>query len=139
MYKMDPGILATRGNVGWRARKERGNFISLGPNWVHSLDGNNKLMGYQNSTFPIAMYGCIDTASRNVLWIHFWTNNSDPQLVGHCYMQYVLKTKMMAVMLRVDRGTETATLATIHALDTFCGKQSLLMKHRMKMTTKKSC
>ena len=32
-----------------------------GPNWVHSLDGHDKLMGYQNSTFPLAIYGCLDS------------------------------------------------------------------------------
>ena len=30
-------------------------FISADPNFVHSLDGHEKLMDYQNSSFPIAV------------------------------------------------------------------------------------
>ena len=90
MCETDPEGLAARGNVGQRRKKKKGNFTSLGSNWVHSLDGHDKLMGYQNSTFPIAVYGCIDTASRKVLWIHVWTNNSDPQLIGRWYLEYAL-------------------------------------------------
>ena len=33
-------------------------FFSVGPNWVLSMDGNDKLMGYQNAKFPLALYGC---------------------------------------------------------------------------------
>ena len=33
-------------------------FFSVGPTWVLSMDGNDKLMGYQNAKFPLALYGC---------------------------------------------------------------------------------
>ena len=32
--------------------KEKGTFISAGPNWVMPLDGHDKLTGFQNNTFP---------------------------------------------------------------------------------------
>ena len=58
MYDVDPDALAERAPQ-YKKKKAKGNFISRGPNWVHSLDGHDKLMGYQNSTFPIAAYGCM--------------------------------------------------------------------------------
>ena len=51
MYDVDPDALAEN---NLRRRKAKGNFTSRGPNWVHSLDGHDKLIGYQNSTLPIA-------------------------------------------------------------------------------------
>ena len=45
---------------GNKKPKEKGTFISAGPNWVMSLNGHGKLMGLQNNTFPIAIYGAID-------------------------------------------------------------------------------
>ena len=52
---------------GDKKRKEKGTFISAGPNCVMPLDGHNKLMGFQNNTFPITVYSAIDTASRKLL------------------------------------------------------------------------
>ena len=43
MTDIDPDI---------KQKKRKKNFISAGPNWVVSIDGHDKLMGYQNSTFP---------------------------------------------------------------------------------------
>ena len=41
---------------GNKKPKEKGTFISAGPNWVMSLDGHDKLMGFQNNTIPIYRY-----------------------------------------------------------------------------------
>ena len=47
MYELDPKGLENRG-VGFNKKKrEKGNFTTRGTNWVHSLDGHAKLMGYQ--------------------------------------------------------------------------------------------
>ena len=62
--------------------------VTRGTNWVYSLDGHAKLMGYQRDTFPIAIYGCIDTASRKLLWIQAWTSNPNPELVGRRWRLY---------------------------------------------------
>ena len=72
-------------------------------------------MGYQNSTYPLAIYGCVDTASRKLLWLKIWTSNSDPQLIGRWYFDYLFENKTLAAFLRVDRGTETGTMAVMHA------------------------
>lgn len=72
-------------------------------------------MGYQNSTFPLAVYGCMDTASRKLLWLRVWVSNSNPKIIGRWYMEYLYETKTISSMLRLDKGTETGTMATIHA------------------------
>lgn len=115
MYDVDPQGLEDRGGVGTGKKKKKGTFTSKGPNWVHSLDGHDKLMGFQNSTYPLAVYGCLDTASRKILWLRIWVSNSDPLLIGRWYMQYLCETRHIASYIRLDKGTETGTMATIHA------------------------
>ena len=85
----------------------KGNFATRGTNWVHRLDGHAKLMGYQKDTFPIATYGCIDTASRKLLWIKVWISNSNPELVGRWYFEHLYESMILARVLRIDKGTET--------------------------------
>ena len=82
MTELDPEGLEARGGVGGKKKRQKGHFTTKGPNWVHSLDGHDKMMGYQNSTFPLAIYGCIDTASRKLLWLKVWVSNSDPKIIG---------------------------------------------------------
>ena len=65
----------------FKRKKEKGTFTAVGPNWVVSLDGHDKLMGFQKNTFPLAIYGCIDTASRKI-FLKIWTSNSNPIFVG---------------------------------------------------------
>ena len=72
-------------------------------------------MGFQNSTFPLAVYGSIDTASRKILWLRIWISNSDPKLIGRWYLEYLMEAKMISSMIRIDKGTETGIMATIHA------------------------
>lgn len=115
MKEMDPEGLKARGSVGAKKLKRKGNFSSKGPNWMHSLDGHDKLMGYQNSTFPLAIYGCIDTASRKIMWLRIWTTNSDPMIIGRWYLEHLMETKTLPNMIRIDKGTETGIMATIHA------------------------
>lgn len=98
-----------------KKKKTKGNFTTKGTNWVHSLDGHDKLMGYQNSTFPLAIYGAVDTASRKIIWLKIWTSNSDPKRIGLWYLEYLYSTKRIASILRMDKSTETGTMATMHA------------------------
>ena len=72
-------------------------------------------MGFQNSTYPIAVYGCLDTCSRKVLWVKVWRSNSDPKLIGRFYLEYLYEQRTIASMLRVDKGMETGVMATMHA------------------------
>ena len=72
-------------------------------------------MGYQNSTFPVAIYGAIDTCSRKMMWIKVWNSNSDPLLIAKFYVEHLHNSKLISHHIRIDKGTETGTLAAIHS------------------------
>jgi hypothetical protein len=72
-------------------------------------------MGYQNSMFPMAIYGCIDTATRRLLWLRIWVTNSDPKVIGRWYLEYPYETRVMPSFLRLNKGTETGVMAAMHA------------------------
>ena len=101
-------------NIKKRAKKPKQLFVSDRANWVFSLDGHDKMMGFQNSTFPLAIYGCLDTFSHKIIFLHVWKGNSDPVVVGNFYMHHLVENEMMPNYLRLDKGTETGTMATIH-------------------------
>ena len=115
MYDLDRHGLENRALANRKRNRLKGSFVTKGPNWVHSLDGHAKLMGYQKSTFPLAVYGCLDSASRKLLWLRIWTTNSDPKVVGRWYFEHLYETKMIAQNLRIDKGTETGEMATMYA------------------------
>jgi hypothetical protein len=73
-------------------------------------------MGYQRFTFPLAVYGCLDTASRRLLWLRVWTDNCDPKLVARWYFDYLYDRRVIASIIRVDKGTETGDMATLHLI-----------------------
>ncbi|XP_066920717.1 uncharacterized protein [Clytia hemisphaerica] len=113
MYDANPDLLEERRLQN--KKKPRGHFYSAGSNWVWSLDGHDKLMGYQNWTFPLAIYGCIDTASRKILWLKVWDTNSNPQLIGKWHWDYLSKSNCMPNFMRIDKGSETGTMATMQS------------------------
>jgi hypothetical protein len=113
MYDIDAeGLEARRPN---KKCKKKGHFVTKGVNWDHSLDGHDKLMGFQNSAFPLAVYGCLDTASRKLFWLKIWTSNTDPKRIGRRYMDYLFDSRTLPNMIRVDKGTETGNIATMQA------------------------
>ena len=79
-----------------------------------SLDGHDKLCGYQNSTFPVCIYGCLDTFSRKILYLFVCYSNSDPRMIGKKYLEYLCREKIMPSFSRIDKGTETGKMATVH-------------------------
>ena len=83
--------------------------------WVVSHDDHDKLCGYQNSTFPLGVYGCLDTISRKVLFLFLYFSNSEPEVIGNNYLKYLSKSKLLPYFLRIDRGTETRKMCSIHA------------------------
>lgn len=98
-------------------RKGSQTVISLlrGKNFVQSVDCHNKVMGCQNSTYPLAINSCINTASRKLLWLRTWVSNSNPWVIGRWYLEHLNETRTIASCQSMDRGTETGTLATVHA------------------------
>ena len=65
-----------------KSPRVKGRFATRRTNWVYSQEGHAKLMGYQRDTFLLAIYGCIDAASRKILWVRIWTGHSNPKLIG---------------------------------------------------------
>ena len=72
-------------------------------------------MGSQKDTFPLAVYGCLDTASRKLLFLKVSPENSDPRAIGLWYLEFLYETKKIASNIRIDKGTETGKMATLHA------------------------
>ena len=68
-----------------------------------------------DSTFPLAIYGCIDSASRKLLWLRIWVSNSDPKIIGRWYLDYLYESRILPSILRLDKGTETGIMATMQA------------------------
>ncbi|CAB4044337.1 Hypothetical predicted protein, partial [Paramuricea clavata] len=66
-------------------------------------------------TFPLAIYGWQDVFSGRLMFLKVWTSNSNPKLVGQWYLDYLYDKKVISQHLRLDKGTETKDIATIHA------------------------
>ena len=63
MAELDPEGLEAR-NLQRKRKKVKGHFTSEGPLWVVSLDGHDKLCGYQNSTFPLGVFNKISIVKK---------------------------------------------------------------------------
>lgn len=113
VFDLDPEGVTAR-NVKKKEKKAKKPFVADGPGWVFSLDGHDKLMGFQNSTFPLAIYGCLDCFSRKLMFIKVWESNSNPLIIAKFYMEYLVNSKEMPRFLRIDKGTETGDMGTIH-------------------------
>ena len=75
---------------------------------VLSMDRHDKLMGYQNNTFPSAVYGCMDTASPKLLFIRAWSSNNNPVYPARWYFEYLYESKTLPDHIRIDKGSEMA-------------------------------
>ena len=53
-----------------------------------------QISGLISGTFPLAIYGRIDTASRKILWLKIWVTNSDPQRIKYWYLEYLYETRI---------------------------------------------
>jgi hypothetical protein len=114
MYDLDAEGLEQRGLTNRERQRHKGKFTTRGPNWVHSLDGHAKLMGFQKDTFPLAIYGCLDTASRKLLFLKIGPSNPDPRVIGLWYLEFLYEAKKIDSKIRIDKGTETGKMATLH-------------------------
>ena len=93
-----------------KKKKTKSTFSSVGPNWVLSMDGHDKLMGYQTSTFPLAVYWCMDTAIQKLLFIWAWTSNNSPVYPGRWYFEYFYESKTLPDHRRSDKGSEATIM-----------------------------
>ena len=53
--------------------------------------------------------------SQKGLWVKVWISNSNPNLIGRFYLEFLFKTGRIASKLRLDKGTETSGVATMQA------------------------
>ena len=70
-------------------------------------------MGYQRSAFPHSVYGCINTASHKVIWT-YCTDKCDPKRIARWYFDYLFDKRIETARLRIDKGSETGDIATMH-------------------------
>ena len=114
MMEMDPEGQAQRSLI--KKRKRRANLFSTdGPLYVVSLDGHDKLCGYQNWTFPLGLYGCIDSFSRKMLFLYVCQSNSSSHIIARRYFDFLYDTRVLPKFLRIDKGSETGKMTTLHA------------------------
>ena len=66
------------------------------------MDGHDKLAGYQKSTFPLAIYGAIDTFSGFVLYLNVWTTNNNPLVVGKYFMDYLFERRSESILFSME-------------------------------------
>ena len=66
-----------------------------------SLDGHDKLCGFQNSMFPLCIYGGQDTFSGRINFLRIWTSNNDPKIIGKFYFDYLFERRGKCVNFNV--------------------------------------
>ena len=98
-----------------KKKKTKSTISSVGPNWVLLMDEHDKLMRYQNTTFPLAVHGCMDTASRKLLFIRAWTSNNNPVYPARWYFEFLYESKTLPDHVRIDKGSETTIMAIMQA------------------------
>ena len=89
--------------------RERGEFITPGPNFLWSVDGHDKL-----KAFGIEIYGAIDAYSRYVAWIYVGISARTAVSVLSQYLTAVEVLESQPCFIRSDRGGETVLMADAH-------------------------
>ena len=65
--------------LGWRGDENNLTKVKIiylflkGSDWTMSLDGHNKLCGYQNANFPLCVYGGLDTYRGRIQFLKIWS------------------------------------------------------------------
>ncbi|XP_046860189.1 uncharacterized protein LOC124453411 [Xenia sp. Carnegie-2017] len=99
MGEADTEGLQSRGGIGKQKRPRRTN--AFGSNSTMSLDGHDKLCGYQKSLFSLCIYGGLDVYSGRVNFLKVWTTNSNPLVIGRFYFEYLFKGAKCVKSLRL--------------------------------------
>ena len=106
MREVDPEGIGDR-LVNKKIKKNKQPFTSEGQLRVVSLDSHGELCGYQNSTFRLGV-------SCKVLYLFLSFSNSEPEVIGKNYLEYLGKSKLLPYFIRVDRGKEIGKMYIIH-------------------------
>jgi hypothetical protein len=68
-----------------------------------SLDGHDKLCGFQKSMFPRCIYGGQDTFSGRINFLRIWTTNNKPEVIGRFYFDYLSESHSKLILIsKVD-------------------------------------
>lgn len=120
---LDPEGVAIRG----RRRLRRRRYCTQGPNNVWHIDSYDKLKPY-----GIAINGCIDGFSRNIIWLEAYSTNNDPKVIASYYITAVKVRKGCPQIMRADRGTENGHVQQMQQFlrrndqDEYSGEKSFL-------------
>lgn len=68
-----------------------------GSDFTMSLDGHDKICGYQKSMFPLCIYGGQDTYSGRMNFLRIWTTNNNPQIIGRFNFDYLYESRGKAL------------------------------------------
>lgn len=90
-------------------QRQRGTYISDGPNAVWHLDGYMKL-----EPFGIEIYAAIDGYSRYITWIYIGISARTAVSVLRQYLDCVRSNGYIPRKLRVDLGSETVLIGDAH-------------------------
>ncbi|XP_067660094.1 uncharacterized protein [Haliotis asinina] len=86
-----------------RRRLRRRQYLSRGPNNVWHIDSYDKLKPY-----GMAINGCIDGFSRNIIWLDVCKTNSDPKVIAGYYIGAVQRLGGCPQRIRADMGSENS-------------------------------
>jgi hypothetical protein len=89
--------------------RQRGEYITPGPNFIWSIDGHDKL-----SHWGFQIYAGIDAKSRYVLWDYCGVSNRTAVSVGAQFLEVLRVTGTQPSIIRSDRGKETPIVADLH-------------------------
>lgn len=123
MKLLDPEGISDRK----RKRLRRRIYKSKGPNYVWHVDSYDKL-----KPFGIAVNGCIDGFSRNVIWLEANTTNSDPKVIAGYFIEAVKRKQGCPQRIRADMGTENSYIEQMQVFlrrthdDELAGSKSFL-------------
>lgn len=90
-------------------RAKRGGFTVPGPNYTWSIDAYCKLQDY-----GIEIYAGIDAYSRCIAWCYVGISALTARSVFAQYLKIVRHLRIIPMVIRSDRGTETVMVAAAH-------------------------
>lgn len=104
---LDPDGVSSRRQRRLRRRQ----YTTKGPNYLHHVDGWDKLKRY-----GLCVHGCIDGFSRRLMWLEGSSTNNDPFVVCQYYVRSALQVNGVPTVVRADRGTENVNMELIQTL-----------------------
>ena len=85
-----------------------------GPMHCIYVSGYDKLEGIQRNTYPLTVYGGIDTYSRKVLFLRIGESNRDQDVVGYYWLDYLCENKVCPRFLAIDNGAQMDVICGLH-------------------------